>query len=719
MVARCSNGVAFVVLEAAPSVRTGIRVEIYDGDNPNTLLEILENSFARQWTDPLRGPGTGSFSIHATDPKLVGNPGLLAYGNIARFYLDNVARFAITIEHKNRRQLGEGEDVQRVLKVSGRGVLAKLEDSQVYRSAGLTGDVERPFNTNAGEAIRALVAEGQARGGLVGITTSFDDADDSNNAPFSVPIELTERAGTDLLRVAERHGELAVDVFMSPSLVLNYYNARGFDRSIQTVNAGPVILQAGDNITELESDEDGAIRNALLIETPTAWLERTEGASISAHGRREAFLSLGNVNSSDQVDRASASVFQRSAEPAEAKTLAVTDKEGQRPYVDWGVGDWVLAPDETGALERFRVRAMTVTETETGQPQFVPELATITQELEERLQRWLAAMERGTMGGTASAVAEPVKTPTETAEAISSGIGDHLAATPHADEFSDLADVDLAGLADEDTVAYDAGDAAWKPIGRTLDDHTDTDLAGATTGQVVTRSFAGLWVPATPSGGGGGGITPIDPDAPADLVAWLEADAISGLTNGDPVATWPDSSAAGNDFTEGTAANRPLWITGALNGLPVVRFDATNDGMLSALAISSGTYTFIAVYKYNSPTTSANRRVIQGSTNWLLGPYGRRYQFHNGGFSAAGPGAGLHHRIHTAVLDNVGHHYVDGDFAGSGTSVGFPGTIGLGIRGAINEPADSDVAEIIIYTRSLPRTERVGVEEYLRQKYDL
>lgn len=463
MVVRCSNGVGFVVLAAPPSVRTGIRVDIYDGADPSTLLATLPDTWVRRWNDPLRGAGSGSFKVYANNPILEANPGLLNYGNVARFSLDEVDRFAITIEGKDFTQVSEKGDAGRVREVSGRGVLAKLEDAQTYLTGGLTGNTERPFTENAGEAIRTLIAEAQARGGLVGVTTDFTDTLDSHNAPFLVPLDLTERAGADLLRISERHGAAYVDVNMTPGLVLQYFNTLGVDRSIQLVNAGPVILQPGDNIEELERSEEGAIRNALLIETPGGFLERIEGASITEHRRREGFLSLGNVASSDAVDRAADSVFAQSAQPAAQITLSVTDTEDKRPYVDWSKGDWILAPDEDGELTPYRVRGLTVSETKKGEPQFTPELATITEELEDRLERWLSSMAKGTLGGTAGNVAEPVKAAVEVVDAIDSGIGDHLALQPHHDELGDLSDVDLAGLNDLDIIRYNQGAGAWEP----------------------------------------------------------------------------------------------------------------------------------------------------------------------------------------------------------------------------------------------------------------
>jgi hypothetical protein len=60
-------------------------------------------------------------------------------------------------------------------------------------------------------------------------------------------------------------------------------------------------------------------------------------------------------------------------------------------------------------------------------------------------------------------------------------------------------------------------------------------------------------------------------------VLWLKADAITGLSDSDPVVTWEDSSGNGHDPTQGTAGFRPLFKANVINGLPAVLFDGSDD----------------------------------------------------------------------------------------------------------------------------------------------
>lgn len=621
MVQRCSNGVAFLVLEPEPSVRTGIRVDIFEGDNPLSLIARLPLTWGRRWTDPLKGTGSGEFWIHADDETLAANPGLLAYGNIARFSLDESYRFAIQIEHLDRVQVEADGDVSRTIKVSGRGVLSKLEEAVLYPDGGLAGNPIRTFtDANADDLLGVAFDEAQTRGALAGLTRDFTASADSNNAPYDVTLTVEERAGVSVLRIGERLGELAGDLYMTPAGVLKFVNQRGVDRSQQLPNAGPVILRPADNLEELTRSEDGQVRNLLLIETPGGFLERTEGGSVSTYGRREAFLSLGNISDGDAIDRAASSVFASSADPAAEIGTRVLDKDGVRPYVDWGVGDWVLAPDEDGELERHRVRALTVSEDDEGEPQFVPELATITEELETRLERWLAAMEKGTVGGTAAGVAEPVKAPVEVVDAIDAGLGDHLAAQPHHDELADLVDTDLTGVQTNDLLEYDGAD--WVPVDPTealaglldLDELADVNVPGAGVGDMVYQNDSGLWVVVTgtkddgdvptiqadgsvaweapPAGGGGGGGSP----PPTSGWSWVNQGSAVVASIGDAIAVQSPAVGANNLIARVRSAPstpysiyaRAVGATTSGNGGFGVCFRESATGKLTVVYIKRG-----------------------------------------------------------------------------------------------------------------------------------
>ena len=67
------------------------------------------------------------------------------------------------------------------------------------------------------------------------------------------------------------------------------------------------------------------------------------------------------------------------------------------------------------------------------------------------------------------------------------------------------------------------------------------------------------------------------PSAISGLKLWLEANA--GITTNATakISTWADQSGSTNNATQSNTNYQPLYVTNALNGLPVVRFNPTNN----------------------------------------------------------------------------------------------------------------------------------------------
>lgn len=539
MVLRTSNGYPFTVLDPVPSLRTGIKVAIYDRDDPATLVDILPDSRARKWIDELNDVGAGEFEIHEDDPKLDENPGILRPGNFARFYLDEVARFTIRLEDYDYLPASDSEDSGRWIKVSGRGAGALLEDGVVYPEGSLAGDPDRDTTgLTPGEAFIVFKDEADVRNSVAqALTPDFTDTLDSSNQPYNFTLAESARAGRDdLLKLVQRYAELGVDFDITPDLQLKFYaNGLGVDKTIQTVNTAPVILRIAHNIRNLKATETALIKNALLGETPAGFFERVHSGSITDYLRREGYISLGNTTDGDYIDRATDAAFARLADIQTAITVEVLDIEGHRPYVDYGKGDWVLAPNAQRELIRWRVRGVTISETDEGTPLFIPTINSVDAELEERLQKWMRTMTPGTLGGTVSDVASPnTATVAGAADAAQDKVDEHEAAHPHFDELSDLTDVDVTGLEDGDLLVYDSGAGDWVP----LDFKIDLSTPPANNQILRYDSGSNTWEPDDESGGGGGGgsDTFLDSDKsstddPPDD-EFDDTSGMSGATNG-------------------------------------------------------------------------------------------------------------------------------------------------------------------------------------------
>jgi alpha-tubulin suppressor-like RCC1 family protein len=208
------------------------------------------------------------------------------------------------------------------------------------------------------------------------------------------------------------------------------------------------------------------------------------------------------------------------------------------------------------------------------------------------------------------------------------------------------------------------------------------------------------------------------------LRMWLKADAITGLSDGQGVATWADSSGNGFSATMATASRQPLYKAGVLNGQPVLRFDNTDDGMATGLSVAAP-YSVLAVFSVNGTDTAAHR-AIQGSANWLIGPYGGQVRSYGGSnwVTLYGPESYRQPgRFFAAAALNTGSaatFFVDGkDYTEAGGNVGSPGTLALGNAGGINERLNGDIAEVIVYNRTLTAAELNQIGVYLEAKYAL
>lgn len=147
--------------------------------------------------------------------------------------------------------------------------------------------------------------------------------------------------------------------------------------------------------------------NALLCRWAEGWREVLHPVSIAAYGRREAFLSLGAVQTRDEVDRVGGMQLSVVANPrmAIAADLAPMG-QADKPYRTFNVGDTITVPDYGGGTISQRVRALTGAEDDNGEITYSPELGDLILEEQERTLQAVKKMADGTLEGD-SPVAQP------------------------------------------------------------------------------------------------------------------------------------------------------------------------------------------------------------------------------------------------------------------------------------------------------------------------
>lgn len=262
-----------------------------------------------------------------------------------------------------------------------------------------------------GEIMLTLLDEAKDRGVRFPqwVNPAFTATTDSYGNVWARDLDWSFTVGSSLSVVADKLEELVCDLWVDPeTLELHMVAERGVDRSDYGLGIDGVtpvrpilVFEKGKNLGESSIDSTGEIKNALLIQTSDGWMVADDVLSGSqiTYGRIESMLDTGL---SSTVSRAVAStVFGKKAFPEVGASYEVFATPGHVPWQDFGVGDWVLAPDERGLLVKRRVMSISVTEdSKTGQPTYAVEFDTIFQDNEDKVTRWMSKMSDGTLGGS-------------------------------------------------------------------------------------------------------------------------------------------------------------------------------------------------------------------------------------------------------------------------------------------------------------------------------
>jgi hypothetical protein len=211
--------------------------------------------------------------------------------------------------------------------------------------------------------------------------------------------------------------------------------------------------------------------------------------------------------------------------------------------------------------------------------------------------------------------------------------------------------------------------------------------------------------------------TDVQPRAIAGLKLWWRSDA--GLPSG-AADYWEDQSGQGNHGSQMSSASIPSLVPNVANGLPVLRFDGTND-VLNFTTRLTGIRTVFWVISESSSASVASWRPLLGDATVFdfLGGFGAPGKIWDPTFA--------HANVRT------GQTYLNGQPV-SGTTTDRPRTLSLislvtaGPVTAGNFAIDRNIAgrgwwgdlvELIVYDRALSDAERKVVESYLNGRYNL
>jgi len=239
-------------------------------------------------------------------------------------------------------------------------------------------------------------------------------------------------------------------------------------------------------------------------------------------------------------------------------------------------------------------------------------------------------------------------------------------------------------------------------------------------------------------------------------VLWLDASkdvytdaGVTSCTDTDPVEEWHDQSGAGNDLLQTTAADKPIYRAGIVNGEPILRFDGASDYLESAgfATLVIANFTWIALMNYDvSPDEddaifAANSS--EASENIQIGPAehsgsGMELTIEGTGgvnqYSELDPMSNYESTNRVSVVNRYFDVIGGSDFAfctrdgsiqfdaGLGPSPGLATDWDLykiGEDRGGGEFMDGDLAEMLIYHRLFNSAERIIMENYMGAKYGI
>lgn len=228
------------------------------------------------------------------------------------------------------------------------------------------------------------------------------------------------------------------------------------------------------------------------------------------------------------------------------------------------------------------------------------------------------------------------------------------------------------------------------------------------------------------------------PNEISGLQLWLRADS-NIVLNGSNVSSWNDCSGNNNNASQLNGDNQPFIANSILNGLPIIRFDGTND-ILNGTTIpginSSSMSIFIVANGQNQSTgvLTSYFEIGNYSTGFsfardLRSSYAALFAYTNTKYiqtqTGSLPNVGFDFKLLEFIktFNSNAKLYLDGIETPKGGSnvASLIGTFTnssyhIGQFAGFNY-LKGDIAEIIVFNKSLNDSERLNVEYYLQNKY--
>lgn len=355
---------------------TPLRVLI--GMNPRLYLKMNET-------------GSGELTL----PLTAQNKADIILGRMLVCNYRGAIRGGFIIENIVRDDIASQEYTGRVIKFSGRGFMAILDDACVADWGTPDAENVRKFGTYAtspldgapvpkGYIIHQLLHDARdnysrpddglspdrycwhvGSGVSFGVDAGteifdwdFDGSVDSNTDAWTDAEDIELRVGMSLLDVMRQFAALELDftIDFTPQVgfLFHAYKAR-----IGTDLTDTIFFRAGKNCIESSYAEFGAdIRNQITIELSdpiTPFTEVFDNLSLQIHRRRESFLSCADATTLDTALRYGDAELILIKDSRKEIDIKASDAITPMIFVDYSIGDTISYDDGFGTIEELRI----------------------------------------------------------------------------------------------------------------------------------------------------------------------------------------------------------------------------------------------------------------------------------------------------------------------------------------------------------------------------
>ena len=220
------------------------------------------------------------------------------------------------------------------------------------------------------------------------------------------------------------------------------------------------------------------------------------------------------------------------------------------------------------------------------------------------------------------------------------------------------------------------------------------------------------------------------------VLLWLSADDAAANAQGGKVQSWQNALVPNVSATPARADGAPAVVPNVLDGHAVVRFDGTNQMLMTTIDIGPARMpegTVITVLRSTTADASPLRKIYGNDNGGFDRTVGLDDRAPGKNFTAfVGTGVAGYFQLAPNTPYVVIDEYSRKEFSGwvSGTSAAskvaadwqddaLPNMYIGGTGTVFSEYWSGDLAEIIVYARKLSDAERMQVEDYLAQKYSV